>query len=131
MERRTFLATTAAATAAVAVKAASAASKCRPLVKRALRPSRPPLPLGPLPGARIRILVWSFSKSPRFHSGPPVSRLSRAPWRSSASRPESVGPKDRFTSRLGVTCCYLTSPTTASCASRRMTVTSAYIASLR
>jgi len=32
-------------------------------------------------------------------------------------------PRDRFTSRLAATCCSATFPTTASCASRRMTVT--------
>ena len=51
MDRRKFLATTAAATAAVAAKAASAAS-VTPFGQTAAPTMQTPLPLGPLPGAR-------------------------------------------------------------------------------
>ena len=126
MNRRAFLATTAAAAAAATMKAASAET-VTPFGQTGAPTLQTPLPLGPLPGPAIRILAWSPAKSPSFRSGLPVSRPSPAPWRLSASQPGSAGPRDRFTSRLGATCCSATFPTTASCASRRMTVTSAYI----
>src|SRR5437764_12817722 len=52
MNRRTFLATTAAAATAVSMKAASAASVTPLGQTGALTPSTDPLPLGPLPGSR-------------------------------------------------------------------------------
>ena len=51
-------------------------------------------------------------------SGRPAFRPSPAPWRSSASRPDSAGPKARSTFRPGDMFCSATFPTTASCASR-------------
>ena len=130
-DRRKMLTGAAAlAASAVTMKTATAATVTPPGQTGAPTLSTGPLPLGPLPGAAIRIPVWS-PPNRRFNSGLPVFRPSRAPWRSSASRPGSAGPRARSISRQGATCCSLTFPTIASCVSRRMMGTAAYTASHR
>src|SRR5437764_15314360 len=70
MNRRTFLATTAAAATAVSMKAASAASVTPLGQTGALTPSTDPLPLGPLPGSRYPDSHLESLKKPKVSFGP-------------------------------------------------------------
>src|SRR5439155_7818975 len=70
MNRRTFLATTAAAATAVSMKAASAASVTPLGQTGALTPSTDPLPLGPLPGSRYPDAHLESMKKPPVSFGP-------------------------------------------------------------
>src|SRR3954464_2840369 len=69
MNRRAFLATTAAA-AAVSIKAASAASVAPLGQTRAPTTASPPLPLGPLSGARYPDSRLESMKKPKVSFGP-------------------------------------------------------------
>ncbi len=128
-DRRKILTGAAAlAASAVTIKTASAASVAPLGQTGAPTTATPPLPLGPLPGARYPDARLESMKKPKcFVRADQVFRPSPAPWRSSASQPDSAGPKARSTFRPGDMFCSATFPTTASCASRRMTVTSASI----
>src|ERR1700692_698652 len=70
MNRRTFLATTAAAAATATMKAASAATVTPFGQTGALTPSTDPLPLGPLPGSRYPDSHLESLKKPKVSFGP-------------------------------------------------------------
>src|SRR5260370_6253211 len=70
MNRRTFLATTAAAAAAATMKAASAATVTPFGQTGALTPSTEPLPLGPLTGGRYPDSHLESLKKPKVSFGP-------------------------------------------------------------
>src|SRR3954451_23538520 len=69
MDRRKFLATTAAAAAAATVKAASAET-VTPFGQTGAPTLQTPLPLGPLPGARYPDARLESMKKPKVSFGP-------------------------------------------------------------
>src|ERR1700692_5027693 len=70
MNRRTFLATTAAAAATATMRAASAATVTPLGQTGAPTPSTDPLPLGPLPGGRYPDSHLESLKKPKVSFGP-------------------------------------------------------------
>jgi len=134
IDRRKILAGTAAlATSAVAATAAGAATVA-PLGQTGA-PTRQTdrLPLGPLSGGRYPDSHLEMAKKP---SKPTFGGTSGFPAFAGTMAVERVATgfrwaEARFTSRPGSMSCSATSPTTASCASRRTTVISASTASRR
>ena len=120
--RRLLKGAAALAAAGVTVQAASAATVTPFGHTGALTPSTDPLPLGPLPGSRYPDSRLESMK-PKVSFGP-----SDFPAFAGTMAVEHVATgmrwaEGRSTSRLGATCYSAIFPITASCASRRMTVT--------
>src|SRR6187431_950873 len=128
MNRRAFLATTAAAAAAATMKAASAET-VTPFGQTGAPTLQTPLPLGPLPGARYPDSRLESLKKPKVSFGPsgfPAFAGTMAVERVATGFRWAEGPV-----YLGDMFCLATFPITASCASQKTTVISASIGSRR
>ena len=75
------------------------------------------------PAAAIRTLVWSRRRSPRFRSGHRLPGLRRHHGGRARRDRVPLGRRPGLLRSRAISCCSATFPTTASCASRRMTVT--------
>ena len=132
MNRRAFLATTAAAATAATVKAASAAT-VTPFGETGVPASSAgPLPLGPLSGSvypdpHLESMVKP--NEPTFGPAGFPAFAGTMAW--NALRRGSAGPRAQCISRQDGMCCLATFPTTASCAWTKTTNTATSSASRR
>jgi gluconolactonase len=129
VDRRTLLKGAAALTATGLTMQAAAAATVTPFGQTgAPTTSTDPLPLGPLSGSRYPDSHLESLKKPKVSFGPagfPAFAGTMAVERVATGFRWAEGP---VYFRLDATCCSATFPIIASCAFRRMTVTSAYSA---